>query len=209
MNRREFNLYVSAAAAMPAALSTPVVAATDSSWTVVADIAESCSCEIPCPCNFGRPTDLVYEGSRLIQIKSGTIDGADLAGIAFVVSFEMRTWAKIYLEESLSDEQVEAFNKILPIAFNGFKKLMKSMERAPIAVERTADKVRFSVPESTVEIAIVRGLDGKAITVDNLPSPVLRNYTQFESVIHRHQSSEAEFSYSGTNGFTSKMITNG
>ena len=108
-----------------------------------------------------------------------------------------------------SDAQVEAFNKVLPTAFKGFKKLMQSMERAPIAVERTADKVRFSVPESTVEIAVMRGLDGQPITIDNLPSPVLRNYTQYESLVHRHQSSNAEFSYIGTNGFTSKMITNG
>ena len=209
MNRREFNRYMGAAAAIPAALSTPVIAATDTSWSVIADIAESCSCEIPCPCNFGRPTDLCCEGSRLIQINSGNIDGLDLAGIAFVVSFEMGKWTKIYLEESLSDAQVEAFNQVLPTAFKGFKKLMQSMHRAPISVERTADQVHFSVPESTVEIAVIRDLDGKPITIDNLPSPVFHNYTQYESLAHRHQSSHAEFSYTGTNGFTSKMIASG
>lgn len=209
MNRRQFSLSIGAAAATPLVLSNPVIAGTEPSWSLIADITESCSCEIPCPCNFGRPTDLRCEGSRLIQINSGDIDGLDPAGVAFVATFEMGKWAKIYLDESLNDAQVEAFDKALASPFKGFKKLMRSMDRVPISVERTADKVRFSVPESTVEIALLRGLNGQPITIDNLPSPAFHNYTQYESVVHQHKSIDAEFSHSGTNGFTSKMIANG
>jgi hypothetical protein len=206
MKRRQFNLGVGAAIAAPAVLNTAAAAAAAPSWSLTADVAESCSCEIPCPCNFGRPTELRCDGSRLIQITEGSVGGADLAGISFIATFEMRKWTRIYVDESLSEAQMQAFDKIFPIAFKGFHKLMRSMERVPLTVERTAETVRFSVPASTVEIKLLKGIDGKSITIDGLPSPAFFNYKQYESVVHTHKSEDAEFSHSGTNGFTSKMI---
>lgn len=209
MKRREFNLFMGAAAALPTALSARAMAESGATYSLVADVAESCSCEIPCPCNFGRPTDLTCHGSRLIQITSGTVEGLDLAGVGFVVTFEMGKWTKLYLDERLSDAQSAAFDKALPTVFGGFKKLMRSMERVPLTVARGSDVVRFSVPESSVEISLMRGRNGKPIAIENLPSPVFHEYRQYESVVHRHASADAEFSYSGTNGFTSKMIVSG
>ena len=78
-----------------------------------------------------------------------------------------------------------------------------------LSVTRTDETVRFSVPESTVEIKLMRGLNGKPITIDNLPSPVFHDYRQYESVVHAHASADAEWSYAGTNGFTSQMIAKG
>lgn len=209
MKRREFNLAMGAAAAAPAVLSSAAAVAAARTWSLTAHVAESCSCEIPCPCNFGRPTELRCDGSRLIQITEGSMGGADLAGISFVATFEMGKWTRIYVDESLNEEQMQAFDKMFPVAFKGFHKLMRTMERVPLSVERTAETVRFSVPASTVEIKLLKGIDGKSITIDGLPSPVFFNYTQYESVVHTHKSESAEFSHSGTNGFTSKMIASG
>jgi hypothetical protein len=206
MKRRRFNLCLGVAVAVPTILGTEVMADAGSQWSIIADVAESCSCEIPCPCNFGRPTTDRCDGSRLIQITEGNIDGADLAGISFVATFEMREWVKLYVDETLSNVQMRAFANILPAAFSGFHKLTHLMELVPLTVARADDTVRFSVPASTVEIKLLRGKDGKPITIDGLPSPAFYNYTQYESVIHTHTSSSAKYSYSGTNGFTSKMI---
>ena len=51
------------------------------------------------------------------------IDGASLAGIGFVVTFEMGKWARVYLDESLDAARVEAFEQLFPLAFAGFAKL--------------------------------------------------------------------------------------
>lgn len=188
-------------------ISAPIktVVATAQEWSVAADVAESCSCEVSCPCNFGQPTASRCDGSRLIAIDEGHYGGVDLSGVTFVVTFEMREWSKIYVDDRISDVQMEALEQLLPVAFGGFHRGMRALRRVPLTIDRTDDTVRFSVPESTVEIRLMRGMDGRAITIDGLPSPVYVDYTQYESVVHTHSSSDAEFSYLGTNGFTSRM----
>src|SRR5262245_61003563 len=79
-----------------AAVTTPPRAA-EPNWHVTATVAESCSCTISCPCNFGgEPNRNPCEGNRLIAIKSGHYEDVDLAGVSFLVTFNMRTWSKIY-----------------------------------------------------------------------------------------------------------------
>ncbi len=211
MKRRAFNTYLGVAAAA-STLSAKAVAHAEhdaNGWNFVADVAEACSCEIPCPCNFGRRTKLKCEGSRLIKITKGSIAGADLAGIAFVVTFDMGNWTRMYMDEAMSPAQRAAFDQLFPLAFGGFKKLMKSFEYVPLMHERDNNTVRFSVPDSKVEIALMRGLNDQPITVDNLPSPAFHNYTQYESVVHTHKSDGGEYTHQGTNGFTSTMIVKG
>ena len=208
MKRRDFNQLLGITAAAPALFSASSVKAA-SAWSLTADVAECCSCEIPCPCNFGRLTDLRCDGSRLIQIRDGYAGKQDLAGISFIATFEMREWAKLYVDETLSDKQMTAFESIMPLAFTGFQKLRKSMERVPLKINRTADTVSFHSPASQVEMKLLKGLDGKAIKISGLPSPVFFNYTQYESVVHKHQGNDREWSHSGTNGFTSRMVVSG
>lgn len=208
MKRRDFNAYMGAAGAV-AMTAANAKAGEASKWQFRADVAESCSCEIPCPCNFGRRTKLKCEGSRLIQITEGNIGGADLAGVGFVVTFDMGNWTRMYMDDAMTAAQREAWDKIFPAAFGGFKKLMTTLEYVPLSVERSADKVRFSAPASTVEIEMMKGLDGGPIVVNNLPSAAYHNYVQYESLVHQHKSEAAEFSHKGTNGFTSTMIAAG
>ena len=52
MDRREFNKLVGTLAVAPALLPSATQARR---WSLTADIAECCSCAIPCSCNFGRP----------------------------------------------------------------------------------------------------------------------------------------------------------
>ena len=60
-------------------------------WHITATVAESCSCTISCPCNFGgEPNRNPCEGNRLIAIKSGHYEDVDLAGVSFLVTFTMR-----------------------------------------------------------------------------------------------------------------------
>ncbi|MEQ8232253.1 MAG: DUF1326 domain-containing protein [Gammaproteobacteria bacterium] len=206
MNRRDFNTYLGAAAAAGTVLGANAALAAGATWALEADVAECCSCAIPCPCNFGRPTDKTCNGNRLIQITQGSIDGADLAGINFLATFDMGKWVRIYVDETIDEAHAAAFEAILPLAFHGFHKLMVAQERVPMTITRGNDSLAYSVPDSAVEMKLVRGLGGKPITIDNLPSPAFYHYTQYESVVHRHKSASGEFSYDGTNGFTSRMI---
>ena len=183
----------------PAAAQTP-------SWHVTATVAESCSCTVSCPCNFGgSPSHMPCDGNRLISINKGHYGNVDLAGVSFLVTFEMRVWSKIYVSDKVSDAQNAAVGALLPIAFAGFRNGMLSLQKAPITMEITDTRVRFSGPESSVDMEVMKGFGGKPVTVLNLPSPAFQGYTQFKSVSHRHTSADHTFSHTGTNGFTSTM----
>ena len=60
-----------------------------------------------------------------------------------------------------------------------------------------------------VEMKLLPGLGGEKIVIDGLPNPNYYEYVQYESVVHTHESADASWSYSGTNGFTSVMRVSG
>ena len=180
--------------------------AAEPNWHLVATVAESCSCTIACSWNFGgEPTRNPCEGNRLIAIRSGHYEGVDLANVSFLVTFTMRSWSKIYVSDTVSEKQMAAVEALLPIAFAGFHRGMLSFTKAPITMDITDKRVRFSGPESSVDMEVLSGFGGKPVKVLNLPSPAYQDYTQYRSVAHTHSSDKTTFSYSGTNGFTSTM----
>jgi len=129
MKRREFNTYLGVAAAA-STLSAKAVAHAEhdaNGWNFVADVAEACSCQIPCPCNFGRRTKLKCEGSRLIKITKGSSAGADLAGIACVVTFEMGKWTRMYMDEAMSPAQRAAVDATVSVGFWWLQKINEKL----------------------------------------------------------------------------------
>ena len=180
--------------------------AAEPNWHLVATVAESCSCTISCPCNFGgEPNRNPCEGNRLIAIKSGHYEGTDLANVSFLVTFNMRNWSKVYVSDKVSAQQMAAVEALMPIAFAGFHRGMLSFTKAPITMDMTEKRVTFSGPESSVDMEVMSGYDGKPVKILNLPNVAYQDYTQYKSVSHTHKSSKATWSHSGTNGFTSTM----
>jgi hypothetical protein len=187
------------------ALTTPPRAAAPD-WHLVATVAESCSCTISCPCNFGgEPNRNPCEGNRLIAIKSGHYEGTDLANVSFLVTFNMRSWSKVYVSDTVSAPQMAAVEALMPIAFAGFHRGMLSFTKAPITMDITEKRVRFSGPESSVDMEVMSGFGGKPVQIKNLPNAAYQDYTQYKSVVHKHASDKASWSHTGTNGFTSTM----
>jgi hypothetical protein len=185
-------------------LIVPALAQTPD-WHLTATVAESCSCTVSCPCNFGgEPSRTPCEGNRIISIDSGHFNDVDLAGVQMLVTFQMRTWSKIFISDNVSDRQMAAVESLLPLAFAGFQKGMLSFTKAPITMEVSDTRVRFSGPESSVDMEVLKGFNGQAVKVLNLPSPVFQDYTQFRSVSHTHTSATHSWKHTGTNGFTSK-----
>ena len=186
-------------------LSAPPRAAV-ANWHITATVAESCSCTVSCSCNFGgEPNRNPCEGNRLISITSGHYEDVDLKGVAFLVTFNMRNWSKIYLSDKVSAQQGKAVEALLPIAFAGFHRGMLSFTKAPITMDLSESRVRFSGPESSVDMEVMRGFGGQAVKILNLPNPAYQNYTQYKSVTHTHTAADHPFTYSGTTGFTSTM----
>jgi len=209
MNRREFTTLLGASAIAPARLASADDETQAAAWSFEANVAECCSCEIPCPCNFGRPTELRCDINRLIEIEQGSINGDNLAGVRFLVTMEMGNWTRLYIDDGLDDRQTRALDALMPSAFGGFLKMARSVERVPLTVARAPELITISAPASHVEMKPLAGLDGAPITISGLPSNVFHDYVQYESVTHTYQGPDREWSHAGTNGFTSRMLASG
>lgn len=134
---------------------------------------------------------------------------ADLAGITFLVTFLMGQWTRIHIDDSMTPAQLETLDKLLPVVFAGFDRVARNKARVPMTITQTEATLSYSVPESKVEMKLLPGLGGERIVIDGLPNPNYYEYVQYESVVHTHESADAKWSYSGTNGFTSVMRVSG
>ncbi len=195
--------------ALVAILAYQTAASTDS-WAIKAQIAESCSCQPTCPCNFGlSPTREPCEGSRLYEIEKGHFGDVSVDGLQVVATFRVGKWVKYYVSDRATDEQLRAVASLISRASPVFDVEVLTLEKVAISVERTDSRVKFTAPASTVEIEAVEGLDGTAIKIHNLPFSDLVDYAQYKSVENSHKSPSASFHHSGTNGFTSRLDARG
>ncbi len=180
-------------------------------WAIKADFTNSCSCNVVCPCLFDSSPTLGHcDDNSLLEIKSGHYDGVRLDGISVVTTGRVGKWIKYYVSDDANDEQVEAAVQLMKTVLV-FPESMEvlAVEKVPVSVERSASKVKFSVPASTVEIEMMTGRDGKPIRIQNLPAAYTVGHTQYKSITNSHKSDDKEFAYSGTNGFTSKIDAQG
>jgi hypothetical protein len=184
-------------------------------WAIKADYTESCSCNPVCPCLFGSPSTLGYcEGNNLIEIKEGHYGDVKLDGVSMVTAFSLGKWLKLYVSENATDEQAKALAELVKLEgtfgfiYSGKSEIL-SQENAPISIEKTPESVKFAVPASTVEIEMMKGWEGKPITIQNLAVPFMRDYTQYKSVTTSHESKDKEFAHSGTNGLTARIEASG
>lgn len=176
-------------------------------WAIKADMAESCSCNPACPCLFGSAPTLGHcDANGLLEIKEGHYGDVILDGISVVYTGRLGGWMKYYVSEDATDEQVKAVEPFMMKLYGlpADTKVLSS-EKVPVSVERTETRVKFSVPASAVEIEMMEGQDGKPITIQNLPFPFNKGYTQYKSITNSHKSKDKEFSYSGSNGMVLKM----
>jgi len=201
---------------IPALVVTAVLCAETmtTDWAITADYAESCSCGVPCPCAFGGAPTLGHcEGGNLIEMKEAHYGEVNLDGVTVMAAFSLGKWVKLYVNEGATDEQMDAAVALVKLEptfgmlFTGEPEIV-SIERAVIEVERTPTTVKYSVPGSTVEIEMVKGLNDKPIQIANLGMPFLRNHTQYQSVILNHTGDDREFNYAKTNGLTSRLVAN-
>lgn len=190
--------------------------AAESLWAIQGSWTDSCCCKVSCPCFFGtKPTEGYCQGASLIEIEHGHHGDVKLDGTSLVVAYHVGQWTRIYVGEGATEEQARAVAAVLPKAlpFLG-KGPIESVETVPLIVERSGDRVKYSVAATTVELALVEGADGQPIRLENLPAkgapfPKLRDHTQYKSIHLDHDSGDHKFSWSGRNGFSSKLDLSG
>src|SRR3954454_18952317 len=129
-------------------------------WNLRGSYAETCSCELMCPCNLTFTHDATYDYCRAtlaFSIREGAVEGTDVAGcrvVAIIDTPKVMTdgnWRLgMFVDDKASDEQ---FDKLVQVfggqlggpmaALGGLIGEMVGVERA--AIEVTHDGLRHSV----------------------------------------------------------------
>lgn len=181
------------------------------SWSIDAEIVESCCCNAICPCLVGSPSTLGYcVGNRLVKIDRGHFGGVNLDGVQLVLTFRVRKWSKLYVDESATHEQVVAVRNLMEKQRGWTYGNILELKRVPLKVERDDTRISYQVPAATTEIELLPGEDGGPIRIQNLPSR-FRNYVQYKSktLVHTAEAEDESFEYSDTNGFCARYSARG
>jgi hypothetical protein len=92
------------------------------SWNLKGSYAETCSCELMCPCNLSFDHGATYDYCRAtlgFNIKTGDVDGTDVAGRKVVIIIDTPkvmtdgNWTLgVYVDDGASDEQFDKLVKV-------------------------------------------------------------------------------------------------
>lgn len=90
-------------------------------WTIKADLVETCSCALVCPCTMGpaKPDQEWCSGVFVLDVTSGSSDGVDLTGAKAVMHFQLPgdflggiDKARMTYDSGVSEEQRAALDAI-------------------------------------------------------------------------------------------------
>jgi hypothetical protein len=142
------------------------------SWKLKGSYAETCSCELMCPCNLSLDHGATYDFCRVtlaFDIREGEIEGTDVGGLSVVAIADTPkvmsagNWKiGVFVSEAASDEQMDKLVKVFsgqlggPMA--GLAPLVGEFlgaERAPIEVVndgrrhgvRVGDAIDFEIED--------------------------------------------------------------
>src|SRR3954469_19299943 len=130
------------------------------SWNLKGSYAETCSCELMCPCNLSFDSGATYDFCRVtlvFDIREGEVEGTDIGGVTGAaiagtpkVMTEGNWRVGVFVDDRASDEQ---FDKLVQVfggqlggpmaALGGLIGEMVGVERATIEV--VDDGLRHSV----------------------------------------------------------------
>jgi len=172
------------------------------SWNLTGSYAETCSCELMCPCNLSFDHGATYDYCRVtlgFNVREGTVDGTDVAGRKVVIiadSPKVMTegnWKLgVYVDDEASDEQfdklIQVFSGQLGGPMAGLAPLIGEVvgtERASIEMDdvglrhsvRVGDKIEFEIED----IVPFGKEDGQPVKFQGMFHPVAPDLTMAEA----------------------------
>ena len=130
------------------------------SWSLKGSYAETCSCDLMCPCNFSFDHGATYDYCRatlVFNIRSGEIEGTDVSGLKAAVIIDTPkvmtegNWRLgMFIDEGATDEQVEKLTAVFGGQLGGPMEGLAPLVGEMLGVERASieivdDGLRHSV----------------------------------------------------------------
>jgi hypothetical protein len=196
------------------------------SWSLKGSYAETCSCELMCPCNLSFDHGATYDYCRatlVFNIRSGEIEGTDVSGLKAAVIIDTPkvmtdgNWRiGMFVDENATDEQLGKLTAVFggqlggPMA--GLAPLVGEMlgvERAPIEI--VDDGLRHSVKignaiDFEIEDIVPFGVEtGEPVRLVGMFHPVSSEFNAAEAT--RSQISAFGIEYEGKTGISTSEFS--
>ena len=196
------------------------------SWNLKGSYAETCSCELMCPCNLSLDHGATYDFCRVtlvFNIREGEIDGTDVSGLKVAaiadtpkVMTEGNWRLGMFIDDQATDEQADKLGAVFggqlggPMAALGpLVGEVLGVERVPIEVED--DGLRHSVRigeaiDFEIEDIVPFGVEtGKPVRFDGMFHPAGSNLTMAEA--KRSRISAFGIEYEGKTGLSTSEFS--
>lgn len=171
-------------------------------WSISGSYAETCSCELMCPCNLSFDHGATYDYCRAtlaFAIREGEIDGTDVGGLGVVAIIDTPkvmtdgNWRLgIYLDERAGDEQAEKLQQLFTGQLGGPMAHLAPLVGEVVGIERARidlsdDGLRHSVRvgdsiDFEIEDIVPFGVEnGRPVRFDGMFHPVASDLTMAEA----------------------------
>jgi hypothetical protein len=183
-------------------------------WSLKGSYAETCSCELMCPCNLSFDHGATYDYCRVtlvFNVREGEIEGTDVSGLKLAavadspkVMTEGNWKLGIFVDENATDEQADKLVKVFTGELGGPMAGLAPLVGEVLGVERAAfdvtdDGVRHSVRigdaiDFEIEDIVPFGVEtGQPVRFDGMFHPVGSDLTMAEAKRSRINAFGIEF----------------
>ena len=196
------------------------------SWKLEGSYAETCSCELMCPCNFSFDHGATYDYCRAtlaFAIREGEIEGTDVSGLkaAFIIDTPKvmtdGNWRLgVFIDENANDEQADKLTAVFGGQMGGPMEAlgplvgeMLGVERVPIEI--VDDGVRHGVRigdviDFEIEDIVPFGVEtGETVKLTGMFHPVGSTLTAAEA--KRSRISAFGIEYEGKSGLSTAAFS--
>jgi hypothetical protein len=195
-------------------------------WNLTGSYAETCSCELMCPCNLSFDHGATYDFCRVtlvFNIRAGEIEGTDIAGrkVALIADtpkvMTQGNWRLgVFVDDQADDEQLDKLVKVFGGQLGGPMAALAPLVGEIVGVDRAAIEVTddglvhsVRVGDSIdfeIEDVVPFGVEtGQPVRFDGMFHPVGSNLTMAEA---RHTRIDAfGISYEGKTGLSTSEFS--
>jgi hypothetical protein len=172
------------------------------SWSLKGSYAETCSCELMCPCNLSFDHGATYDycrASLVFDIREGEVDGTDVAGLQVAVIIDTPkvmtdgNWRLgMFVDDKADDEQFEKLSGVFSGQLGGPMAALSPLVGEVLGVERvpidvTDDGLRHSVQVGDAIVFEIEDIvpfgveDGEPVKFQNMFHPAGSDLTMAEA----------------------------
>ena len=196
------------------------------SWSLKGSYAETCSCELMCPCNLSFDHGATYDFCRAtlaFSIRDGDIDGTDVSGLKVVAIIDTPkvmtdgNWRLgVFVDEHATDEQVEKLVGVFGGQLGGPMAGIAPLVGEMLGVERAAIEIIDDGLNHTVRVAnaidfeikdiVPFGVEtGEPVRFSGMFHPVASDLTMAEAT--RSQINAFGIAYEGKTGVSTSEFS--